>query len=471
MKTIFGRAVLAALLVLCLALTAVGVVFRLGAQSYLNDRALTALRKDAEAIAEQAGAYYTRSGLDGQAFPMTMALAARASGVDAVICDKKGTVLLCSESPLGCEHQGMSLGGAYFDSIFTQGFAADTGVIRGIYSDVRYVVGVPVLLRGSDLTAGAVVASISTAETTEILDRLMNIYLAVAIPVMLLGAVFITCLSRRQSGALRELSKAAADFGHGDLDARVQVNERAPEEMQELARSFNNMATSLQQTQVQQQEFVANVSHELKTPMTTVGGYVDGMLDGTIPPEKHRQYLRIVSDETKRLNRLVRSMLDISRDAQRIPEEQMQVFDICECVGQVLLTFEQAIEQKHLNVETEFPEYPVYTRAVTDAITQVVYNLVDNAVKFSEELLGVAVQETSDKVYVSVYNDGGTIPPEELPLVFDRFHKLDKSRADRNGWGLGLYIVKNLVCRHGEDISVSSSAGRTTFTFTLPHVN
>ena len=209
--------------------------------------------------------------------------------------------------------------------------------------------------------------------------------------------------------------------------------------------------------------------------MTTIGGYIDGILDGTIPKEKHRHYLQIVSDETKRLNRLVRSMLDISRlqDQGGVPEEKKTRFDLEECAGQVLITFEQKILHKKVNVEVQMPEHPVYTHACEDYITQVIYNLIDNAVKFCPEegQMGIRITEDGTKAYVSVYNDGETIPPEELPLVFDRFHKMDKSRSqNRDGWGLGLYIVKTIVCSHGENISVTSQNGRTEFTFTLPIV-
>ena len=236
------------------------------------------------------------------------------------------------------------------------------------------------------------------------------------------------------------------------------------------------MASSLEKSEYQRQEFVANVSHELKTPMTTIGGYVDGILDGTIPPESQRKYLALVSDEVKRLSRLVRSMLDVSRlqDQGGIPLEKMGRFDVAECLGQVLITFEQKINDKGLEVEVNFPEYPVYARGELDAITQVVYNLIDNAVKFAPQggQLSLALQESGQKVYVSVANTGQTIPPEELPLVFDRFHKIDKSRSlNRDSWGLGLYIVKTIIGSHGEDISVTSRDGKTQFTFTLTKVN
>ena len=209
--------------------------------------------------------------------------------------------------------------------------------------------------------------------------------------------------------------------------------------------------------------------------MTTISGFVDGMLDGTIPPEKHPYYLRIVSDETKRLSRLVRSMLDISRLQERgIPEDKKFHFDLEECAGQVLITFEQKITAKEIQVDVDMPLHPVYTIAMEDAITQVIYNLIDNAVKFCPQggTVGLRIREGGGKAYVSVSNTGQTIPPEELPLVFDRFHKLDKSRTqNRDGWGLGLYIVKTIICSHGENISVTSRDGKTEFTFTMPLVN
>ena len=149
-------------------------------------------------------------------------------------------------------------------------------------------------------------------------------------------------------------------------------------------------------------------------------------------------------------------------------------FDLEEVIGQVLITFEKKITDKKLEVDVDMPEHPVYTIANRDYITQVIYNLLDNAVKFCPEgrTLGLKIREGGSKAYISVSNEGETIPADELPLVFDRFHKLDKSRTqNRDGWGLGLYIVKTIVCSHGENISVTSRDGKTEFTFTMPLVN
>ena len=208
--------------------------------------------------------------------------------------------------------------------------------------------------------------------------------------------------------------------------------------------------------------------------MTTIAGYLDGMLDGTIPQAEQRHYMELVSTEVRRLSRLVRNMLEISRlKDQGIPADKLVDFDICEAAGQALLSFEQRINRKHLNVDVDMPELGVTVRAMPDAVTQVLYNLIDNAVKFIDDggTLSIRVERSGNKAVTTVGNTGPTIAPEELPLIFDRFHKTDKSRStDRDGVGLGLYIVKTIVLAHGEDIYVTSRDGKTEFTFTLPLV-
>lgn len=476
MKTTFSRTFFPAALILLTALLVVGTSFQMLVRNYLKEQAMDSLRGDAMMVSELAAAYYTNGTLSDQTFLVNISVASQVSGADAVICDSAGRLVLCSDAPLGCEHQGWVVSDkSFLNTVFREGSLEATGLIQGLYPDARYVVAVPIALNPGQ-NVGIVIVSTPLASTLAVLKGLADIYLTVSALVVLVAMGVMTALARKQSRPLRHMAATASAFGHGDLDARVQVEKDCSQEVQELALAFNNMAASLQKSEYRRQEFVANVSHELKTPMTTIGGYVDGMLDGTIPTEKHRQYMQIVSEETKRLSRLVRSMLDVSRlqDQGGVPEEKKSRFDVTECIGQVLITFEQKINSKALAVQVDMPEHPVFTNASRDSITQVVYNLLDNGVKFCPEggNLGLEVREGGGKLYVSIRNDGQTIPPEELPLVFDRFHKLDKSRSqNRDGWGLGLYIVKTIVCSHGEDISVTSRDGVTVFTFTLPLVN
>ena len=461
-------------MVLLMAMLLIGTSFQALVRNYLTDQAMEGLKNDGNAISALASAYYTEGTLNHEDFLVNLSFVSQVSQADAVICDSTGRLVLCSRAPFGCGHQGLNVSPDFLQNVFSTGCVTTTGIIQGLYVEERFVTAVPIT-DSNGFGVGIVIVSAPMEQVTQILQKISDTYLFVSVLVVLLAVVMMSLVARKQSRPLRDMAKAAHDFGLGNLNARVQVDPKSSDEVQDLALAFNNMASSLQQSEYQRQEFVANVSHELKTPMTTISGFVDGMLDGTIPPERHKHYMHMVSDETKRLSRLVRSMLDISRlQDQDIPEEKKSRFELQELAGQVLITFEQKIDAKNLNVDVDFPGHPTYTRAGPDYITQVIYNLLDNAVKFCPDGgdLGMKIRTGTTKLYVSVSNSGETIPPNELALLFDRFHKLDKSRSqNRDGWGLGLYIVKTIIGRHGEDISVTSQNGITTFTFTLPLVN
>ena len=476
MKSSFGRVFYAAALILLLALTMLGVSFQQLVKNYLTESTFSRLDQDAEVLSHLASSYAAGEDTSSQDFLLSLDVASRLTDTDIIICNAEGKVVLCSDSPFVCKHLKLQINSDYLEKVSSAGVDRTTGVIRGLYDDSRFLTAMPIQDETEGSLLGLVMVSVPTADTTAVLNKLANLYLNTAFVVVLLSALAALAYADRSSRPLREMAKAANDFGHGNLEARVRVEDSYSEETRDLAVAFNNMASSLQKSEYQRQEFVANVSHELKTPMTTISGYVDGILDGTIPPERQNHYLQIVSDETKRLSRLVRSMLDISQlqDEKGMPDEKKLNFDMEECAGLALVNFEKKINDKHINVQVDMPEHPVYTFANQDAVTQVVYNLVDNAVKFCPEggTLGLTIKEGGGKAYVSVSNDGETIPAEELPLVFDRFHKLDKSRSkNRDGWGLGLYIVKTIVCSHGENISVTSRDGKTEFTFTMPLAN
>ena len=474
MRSTQSRNFYTAVLVFLMALLILGIALRYMVSDYLADEAFAQLDNNCQVLSELTAAYYTDGSVSNMQFILNMDVVSRISGSDVIICSPTGRILICSDSPGGCIHQSLSFSTDYISRV-SAGDRHDVGILRDLYTEERYISAAPVLNESGEFL-GLVVVSIPMSHTHAVVERFSLLLIIGSVTVFLLGIGIFAYFSRRNGNPLTEMAKTAQAFGHGDLDARVKLDGHCPEEVEELALAFNNMASSLQKSEYQRQEFVANVSHELKTPMTTISGYVDGILDGTIPPERSRHYMQLVSDETKRLSRLVRSMLDISmlQSQGRIPEEKMTRFDMAECVGQMLITFEQKILAKKLEVSVDFPEHSVHTIANRDYISQVIYNLIDNAVKFCPEggTLSLQIRESDEKLYISVANTGTPIPPEELPLLFDRFHKTDKSRTqDRDGWGLGLYIVKTIVGYHGEDISVTSQNDRTEFTFTLPIAN
>ena len=470
MKTMFGRQfLLTAACILC-SILILGASFRVFIQKYVQSESQKSPYQSAEAVAELASAYESIGDLENNwEFHINLSFAAEAAGTDTVICDETGVVILCSCSEFRCEHLGLQVPQAFVDQVIQEGKTADAGILQGLY-----VVSIPIISQADGVASGIVIASTGQTQVVGVIRQMTDIFLMAGAVVLLLAVIACSALMRRTSQPLKDLAGAARRFGHGNLDARVELDEHNPAEIEELAVAFNNMADSLEKSEQQRKEFIANVSHELKTPMTTIAGFMDGMLDGTIPPEQHRHYMQIVSDEVRRLSRMVRGMLDISRlQDQTIPEEKKTVFDLCEAAGQVLVSFEQKITQKQLDVQVDMPDEATYTLADADSITQVIYNLMDNAVKFCQQggTLGLKIQPEDKKIFVSVSNTGLTIPENELSRIFDRFHKTDKSRSiDRDGVGLGLYIVKTIICSHGEDISVTSRDGLTVFTFSLPVV-
>lgn len=334
-----------------------------------------------------------------------------------------------------------------------------------------------------DIPVGYVVVT-STAETaSSAINTTVRSMIAAALWIMLAALIAIYFITERIVSPLRDMSKAAKRMAVGQFDTRVPV--RGRDEVAELAVAFNQMAGDLDNLERMRNSFVANVSHDLRTPMTTIAGFIDGILDGVIPPEKEEHYLRVVSEEVRRLSRLVTALLDVSRLQAGDRKFDMKPFDICEMGRQILISFEKKIDEKHLDVEFICDEDRMFVLADRDAIHQILYNICDNAVKFASErgklkmsitgalpgaLPGsVAEGNRRRKAVIQVYNEGQGIPPEDIPFIFERFYKSDKSRSlDKTGVGLGMFISKTIIEAHGETISVASDYGKSCeFTFTL----
>lgn len=467
MKTTYRRQFTMILCLLVAAILVIGLSFLYLFDRYAQDHQKQSLDDTAQSVTELVQSY-SATYLNSWEFRTNLAVAARASDNDIVICNGAGVVCICMERS-NCEHLGKRLDSDTVDTLFQGEKAKLNKAVSTLYGDERMASAIAVLNNdGSRLCI--VVVSVQKAAITALTEKMLRVFLLAALLILVAALLAIPIFTRREARPIQEMAAAARQIAHGNLDVRVPTGNEN-EELEELAVAFNNMTLALKNSETIRNEFVANISHELKTPMTTIAGYLDGMLDGTIPPEKYRYYMELVSTEARRLSRLVRSMLDISRlRDQGIPADQKTNFDICEAAGQALLCFEQRINQKKLNVEIDMPDEGLMIHAAQDSVTQVLYNLIDNAVKFVNEggTLSVRIRRHGNSAMISVGNTGKTIPPEELPLVFDRFHKIDKSRSnDRDGWGLGLYIVKTIVLAHGEDVYVTSQNGKTEFTFSM----
>jgi signal transduction histidine kinase len=404
---------------------------------------------------------------------------AHISDAQVIMCDTDGKIEYNTDGETSLEFAGLYIPDSVIAQTLNDGTFKGFSNLGGLYTQNLYVVGLPLTLQvetttstgteSSDMTVGIVYVAAATSSITELWRSLATLFAVISGVVILLAFVLSSVTSMRQTRPLKEMAEAARRFGHGEFEVRVNPGPRC-DEIGELADAFNSMADSLAKSEAKRSEFIANVSHELKTPMTTIAGFADGILDGTIPPAQEKTYLETISSETRRLSRLVRNMLDLSRLQSSEALIAQERFNICEVLVRVLVSLEPKINAKHLDVDAQIPEDALMVWGDPDAITQVCYNLLDNAIKFSQEgsCLGLSIITKGGKAYTSIRNQGETIPPEELPLIFDRFHKTDRSRSvDREGVGLGLYIVKTILGNHKENIVATSMDGTTEFTFTL----
>lgn len=402
---------------------------------------------------------------------MLRSIAADARNMGFVVVATDGKLLL---------HQGVELtsptgrvDAKYLPTEKDEGLYVETGTLGHLLKH-SHVICADLIESPTGQAVGTVFACSSTFEDDALIATLNRSIFLSNLWVMLALIIAVYFITERLLAPLREMREAAKNFANDKFDTRVAVI--GNDEIADFAEAFNNMAESLEQSEKLRSTFLANVSHDLRTPMTTIAGFIDGILSGAIPEDKHTYYLGVVSEEVHRLSRLVSQLLDISRMETGVQKFTPTDFDLCEIARLTLISFEGKIEAKRLEVELFCDEDTMMAYADRDAIHQIIYNIVENAVKFSHEggLLRISVKAgESGKYEFEVYNEGQGIPQEDLPYIFDRFYKTDKSRGlDKIGVGLGLYIAKTILSANGERIWVESEEGKyCSFHFTVRRAN
>ena len=361
------------------------------------------------------------------------------------------------------------------DAVKEQLSAIQTGQeirVTGLFpelGDQIVTIGVP-WRYGDEQVVGAVLLHIPTKSLQISILSIARQILPQAILSLLVGAVLAFFLAQSQIKPLREINSAVSEFTKGDLTRRVEL--KCGGELEALGDSINRMAAELSRLEDSRRSFVANVSHELRSPMTSMRGYVQAMLDGTIPPEDMPKYLNIVMDETTRLTDLVRDLLDLSRlESGKFPLT-LAPFDLNELIRRTLINFEGRIDQKHIEVAAELLEGRAMVMGDANRISQVVTNIIDNALKFMPDdgtgVLTVCTLREGRDIRVSIRNNGPEISQSDLPYIFERFYKADKAHTSGGGTGLGLSICQRIMKQHDSEITVRSVPGDTAFDFTLP---
>ena len=389
----------------------------------------------------------------------------RVIDADVFISDTDGSVQVCScqewAATGSCIHSGRRLPSRVIKGA-SAGQYYEVGNLGGIYPANCHTVGVPI----TD-SRGNVIYIVFASTPASVLEAwiknfsLMAVACA-AIPLML-ACIVAYISTKRMLHPIMQMREAAHCLAEGDFSKRIVCDGR--DEIAELAESFNQMTNSLVQLEGMRRSFVANVSHELRTPMTTISGFIDGILDGTIEPEKQEHYLRIVSDESKRLSGIVSSMLSLARLESGRQQINLTEVDLHALACSVLISQEQRIETGKISVSGLENGENTQIYVDKDLFYQVIYNLVDNAIKFTPEggEISIGVFGDGANAHFTVRNSGNGIPEKELPYVFERFYKTDRARSEnRQSSGLGLYIVKSVIDIHRGTVTVRSVYGEYT---------
>ena len=469
-RSFFFKDYVAHLILIVCAFALAGVVFCYQMSSYALHAKQTELRTTVQSLAEQSKLLEgTDSDVIRQIYMLSIARVAKEDELTVLITDADGNIEMGAK-PDGTTYTlpGYHISNEVVAEMHKNGSYASVGSLGVLSESSFYTVGTCVKDDNGDADLMIFVSTQdpNSAGVVRHSTQTLVLILLVTLVVMLVISFMI---SQHVTRPLKTIAAAAKVFAGGNFDVRVPEDNRCYE-IDELAVSFNNMARDLDQLEEQTRGFISNVSHEFKTPMTTIGGFVDGMIDGTIPEDQRDKYLHIIAEETRRLSRMVNRMLD----AAKIQSGELLLspapFDFSAMTSQIILSFEQKIEKKKLEVECELDDRLI-VMGDRDHLYRAVYNLVDNAVKFIDEggRLTLKAHPEGDFCAFSISNTGTGISAEDLPHVFDRFYKADRSRSmDKTGAGLGLYIVKNIINLHGGEISVRSDGGETEFEFTLP---
>ena len=466
-------------LVVCLSILALaGVQTFVSARYWMNEKEAL-LTENAEKVAKSAAGLFRPAREDESRYavpsdrentlPVMVDFLADTLDADVMIADNRGELVTSATTrPGGRNQEHVRISEDILKKVDKKNTYFSVGTLADMYEDRQYIA--VAAIEKNDRVLGYVLLVAPSDDMANYLWQNVRTILMSAVFVLLLSTIAVYVFTYRLAMPLRKMAAAAKAFGAGDFSYRLSV--KGKDEVAQLAKELNSMAESLSREEEMSRSFIANVSHELRTPMTTISGFVDGMRDGTIPPEKHEFYLSIVSDEVRRLSRLVQAMLNLSRIDNQSLKVRPSTFDLTALTGKTLLSFEQRVEEKQLRI-TGFEECEnVSVVADEDLIGQVVYNLIDNAVKFTNTggEISFSIRSQEDRVLFSISNTGEGIPVEELPYVFERFYKSDRSRGlDKTGAGLGLFLVKSIIGLHGGEIAVRSLEREScTFEFWLP---
>ena len=384
---------------------------------------------------------------------------------DIWIINPSGRMVLTTEYPLNVDEVVII---ENFDPTLTANSYYNVSNFFNYYDEAMLNVIAPITTNYK--VNGYVVIHASMASVYESSNSLLTISYITMCILFFLSMIILISFTEIVYKPLRKITYATEQYASGNMHYEFQVE--SEDEMGYLAACLNYMASEIARSEDDQKKFVANVSHDFRSPLTSIKGYLEAMIDGTIPPELHEKYLQIVMNETDRLTKLTNSLLTLNNLNTKGMLLDKTDFDINKVIRNTAASFEGTCRKKKLAIELILTGNTMYVNADMGKIQQVLYNLLDNAIKFShsDSVIRIETSEKKNKLLVSVKDSGIGIPKDDLKLIWERFYKSDSSRGkDKKGTGLGLSIVKEIIASHGEHINVISTEGvGTEFIFSLP---
>ncbi len=430
-------------------------------EKYLTQSTGEKLYTEATLLADACSIPYSGSGPDMESAEPAMQSVATYMGASAWLMDRQGEIVYDSSG------SGTGQIIESFDPAATGQSHYTIGRFYDYFSQDMITVWAPV--SGNYNVYGYVILHLPLSAALESRDAILNIVYLTFLVVFFLSLILLILFQWNVFRPLKKITVAAGQFADGNLDYRCQV--RSSDEMGYLAATLNFMAGELCKMEEYQRKFISNVSHDFRSPLTTIKGYLEAMIDGTIPPELHEKYMKLVISETERLAKLTQNTLALQSLESRGTYLELTDFDINQIIKNTAAAFEGACLPKKITFDLTFSSRSLFVRADLSKIQQVLYNLIDNAIKFSHNssVIFLETSERYDKVFVSVRDTGIGIPKESQKRIWERFYKTDLSRGkDKKGTGLGLSIVKEIIQAHGQNIDVISTVGvGTEFIFTL----
>ena len=468
-KSIFERLFWTNILILLVVFLSVSAVLSVFINHYVTDRQYEMALKVSETIDYWTGYLQVENNniRSRNFYRKTLESWGDFLGADITVSDLDGNVIDTTNDNIS------SIPAEYLSAVKNGETMRAMGHFGSSYTNKVFTVAIPVEYFGNRI-GGMYINTLMPTLTKTVSDLLVWFLIASTISTLTAFAL-IYRQSTRISLSVNRIKDAALDIAAGNFNERIPVTGK--DEISQLSSAFNFMADSLDKLEDMRSQFVSDISHELRTPMTSISGFVEGILDGTIPPEKEKDYLKIVLDESNRLKKLVTDMLEMSKMSSSEYKLNVSEFDFVELIRICIIGLEQKVTEKQLDLSVDFKSDSLAVCADRDAIQRVLINLIDNAVKFSYPNTNIDIKMWYDskKAYFSVGNYGKGIAKEELPHIFDRFYKTDSSRTNRSsGAGLGLSFVKNIMLLHQQSVWVDSHEAKagsnikyTTFTISL----